>query len=141
MTDLVARLNGWVEAALGVLAFAGVIVALVAGAYHGARKQAAASLKPLVGDPPLEVQEPIVKKLDDLFRRLDRQEERTLQTAREIAEVRDDVGRNTRDIDAVREQTRGHEERLGRLERRVGNVERACHLNHRADSDPPGASV
>ena len=137
MTDLVSQLNGWVEAALGLIAFVGVAGALVAGAYAGARKQAAASLKPLVGDPPMEVQVPLARRLEELLRRLELQEERTERTQREIAELRDDVSRNTRDVDATKEQGRGHEDRIGRLERRVDNVERRCGMHHRADSDPP----
>lgn len=139
MTEFLTHLNGWMEGVLGVIALIGVVTALWAGAYHGARKQAAASLKPLVGDPPMEVQVPLAQRLEELLWRLERQEERTLQTQREIGDIRDDVSRNSRDIEAGKEQTRGHEERLSRIERRVDNVERRCGMHNRADSHPPGS--
>lgn len=135
--DVLTHLSEWVKVAIGAVAFAGALVAIVLGAYQGAKRQTSASLKPLVGDPPLEVQVPLAKRLEELLWRLERQEERTLQSEREISGIRDDVTRAEREIAACREQTRGHEERLSRLERRADNVERRCGMTHRADTDPP----
>ena len=132
---MIEHLNGWFEGVLALVAALGMVVA----AYRGAARQTGKSLAPLVGDPPEHVEVPFSRRLEELLRRLERQEERQLQSAREVAELREDVTRNTREVEAAREQGRGHEERVSRLERRVDNVERRCNMHTRqADASPTG---
>lgn len=113
-------------------ALAGTAVAAAVAAYRGAARQMARGMQPLVGDPPVPSAIPLSQRVDDALAWLRRLDERQMQAEREVAEVREDVGRNTRFLDGLGETSRGHEGRISRLEHRVDNVERRCGMTHRA---------
>lgn len=131
---MIDSLNGWIE----TLGFMLAVLAAVAGAYHGAKRQTAKGMAPLVGDPPVEMKTPLTQRVDELLRWLERLEGRQLIADRETAALRDEVIRTGRDLDRTATEIRSHDDRIGRLERRTENIERRCGMNHRADADPPG---
>lgn len=131
---MIEELNGLAEKLLRLGEFAAIVGALFAGGYFGARKQQAAAMKPLVGDPPLESRIPLMRQVTDLLKRFDRLEDRQGRTEADVAQLRDEAARLDRDLEDEKTFRRQHDERIGKLETRVFNVENACHLNHRADS-------
>lgn len=117
---------------------AGLVAGAVLGAYHGARRQMARSMAPLVGDPPEEnvSRIPLSRRIEDLIAQMARIEDRQIDAAREADRLREDLARYARDLDGVKDVSREHAERIGRLERRADNGERVCGMRHRADSVP-----
>lgn len=128
---MIESLNGFVEILLTLLVGFGVAY----GAYQGAKRQTARSMQPLVGDPPIESDVPLTRRVDQILSRMDRLDERQLQSETEVSRLRDEVIRTGRDLDRNAADVRTHEERLGRLDRRVDNIERKCGMQHRSDSD------
>ena len=133
-----ATVSLWVARVGEAVVVAGLVAGAVLGAYHGARRQMARSMAPLVGDPPEEnvSRIPLSRRIEDLMTQMGRIEDRQIDAAREADRLREDLGRYARDLDGVKDVTREHTERLGRLERRADNVERVCGMRHRADSIP-----
>lgn len=125
---------------LEVAGFLGAAFAAAVAAYQGAARQTAKGLQPLVGDPPIPSAVPLAQRVDEALAWLRRLDERQIQAEREVADVRDDVGRNTREIESLRETSRGYEGRLSRLEHRADNIERRCGMKHRAEDGPSAGS-
>ena len=138
-----ATVNLWVARVGEAVVVAGLVAGAVLGAYHGARRQMARSMASLVGDPPEEnvSRIPLSRRIEDLMTQMGRIEDRQIDAAREADRLREDLGRYARDLDGVKDVTREHTERIGRLERRADNVERVWGMRHRADSTPhPGST-
>ncbi|MBI4872723.1 MAG: hypothetical protein HY814_14285 [Candidatus Riflebacteria bacterium] len=114
-------------------------LAAVAAAYRGAATQTARGMAPLVGDPPVKMIVPLTQRVDEVLRWVERLEERQIRADKDTAALRDEVLRTGRDLDTHATDIRGHEARIFRLERRSDNIERHCHLAHRAESPPPGS--
>ena len=133
-----ATVNLWAARVAVTVLVAGLVAGAVLGAYHGARRQMARSMAPLVGDPPEEnvSRIPLSRRIEDLMAQMGRIEDRQIDAAREADRLREDLGRYARDLDGVKDVSREHAERIGRLERRAENVERVCGMRHRADSVP-----
>ncbi|HQN09943.1 MAG TPA: hypothetical protein PK569_20440 [Thermoanaerobaculia bacterium] len=133
-----ATVNLWAARVGEAVLVAGLVAGAVLGAYHGARRQMARSMAPLVGDPPEEnvSRIPLSRRIEDLIAQMARIEDRQIDAAREADRLREDLARYARDLDGVKDVSREHAERIGRLERRADNVERVCGMRHRADSVP-----
>lgn len=131
---MIEELNGLAEKLLRLAEFAGIVGALFAGGYFGARRQQARAMKPLVGDPPITSEIPLATELKTAIHRLGLLDERQTRTERDVSEIRDEVERIDRDLEDEKKIRRQHDEKLGQLTTRVFNVERRCGMNHRADS-------